>query len=67
MAMKRVVTVDCDLCERAGIPADEATVIRVGSVHDRPDGCTRLDIGPECRERPIADAIAIAEKVTADG
>lgn len=47
----------CDLC-REVIRKDQVKVMRVETLEDRPDGCERLDIGPCCEARPIADLLA---------
>ncbi len=70
MAMNRVITVTCDLCGKEDIPQDVVRVFRVGTVHDRPDGCVRFDVGPECYAelpRPLDHLIALYEKTVSDG
>lgn len=45
--MAVVKSMRCDVCG-AEVDRLAARIMRVGTVEDRPEACTRLDIGPEC-------------------
>lgn len=47
----------CDLCGEF-IRKDTLLVVRVGTLEDRPDAGERLDVGPECQDRPLQDLFA---------
>jgi len=57
MAVEKVYK--CDLCGEL-VPRGQLTVIRAGTPDDRPEDATRVDAGPECHGRPIADLLATA-------
>lgn len=52
MAVEKVYK--CDLCGEF-VPQGKLRVLRVGLVEDRPEICERIDVGPECATRLIAE------------
>ena len=52
MAVERVVRYQCDGCGEYAA-AEKITVVRIGTIEDRPEDCERLDVGPECLDRPL--------------
>ena len=57
MAVVRVVQYKCDSCGEYAAK-ENLTVLRVGTVEDRPEDCERLDIGQECLDRPLRQVLA---------
>lgn len=69
MAVRRKI--ECDLCG-AAVPEADVIVMRVGTIADRPDGCTRVDVGPECYGngpdgRSLAALVRFWREVNGDG
>lgn len=56
MAVRRTVQYTCDGCGEFAAE-DKITVVRVGTIEDRPEDCERLDIGPECMTRPLQEIL----------
>jgi hypothetical protein len=59
----------CDLCGEF-VHKDAVRVARVGVLADRPEDCDRVDTGPCCWGRPIADLVSYAageRKAAEDG
>jgi len=64
MAVEKVYT--CDLCGQFVKKAD-LRLLSFGLLSDRPEDYDRLDIGPECHDRPAADLLKLwYEKIPED-
>lgn len=57
MAVEKVYK--CDLCGEY-VHKQNVAVVRVGTIEDRPEACTRLEVGPECADRPVRELLAKA-------
>jgi hypothetical protein len=66
MAVKRITEYRCDLCGEY-IAESEVTVVRVGTLEDRPEACERFEVGPECAARPVNELLARFQEVRGGG
>ena len=56
MAVVRIVQYKCDACGEY-VSQQDVTVVRVGTVDDRPEDCERLDIGGACMSLPLTEIL----------
>lgn len=61
MAIEKVFRCDLDGNET---PRDAVTIVRVGTLADRPEDCERFELGPCCVTHPFGDLLKLyAERV----